>query len=278
MDASVEDELMECQSGHLTPHGVEARKDDGLGRVVDDDLDARSGLQRADVTPFAADDAALDLVRIDVKDGDGVLDGGLCGHALDGLDDHLFGLHVGRHLGLLHDLVDVRCGVGFGFVLERLDEALFGFASGESGDGLQVYDLLLVHLFQVQLTLLDQLGLIVQVLLQDVGLGELTLQLLLALAEAQLVLLELGLDGPNLGVSCGHLLLQFGLELDELLLHLQHLVLLHHVRFAFHFALHFLPALGLGGFVHCSHHQRGDHSAGHEGYNHPYPTHFFCSV
>ena len=63
----------------LAPVGIKARKDDGARRVVDDQVDAVGGeLERADVPPFAADDASLQLlVPREVRDGrfDGVLGG-----------------------------------------------------------------------------------------------------------------------------------------------------------------------------------------------------------
>ena len=63
VDAAVGDELVQGQTRDFAAYGIEAREDDSLGGVVDDDLDARRGLQSADVAALAADDAALDLVN-----------------------------------------------------------------------------------------------------------------------------------------------------------------------------------------------------------------------
>ena len=62
MDASVGHELLERQARDLAAHRIEARDDDRVRRVVDDDVDAGRELERADVSAFAADDAALHLV------------------------------------------------------------------------------------------------------------------------------------------------------------------------------------------------------------------------
>ena len=62
VDAPVLDELREGQAGDLAAHRVEAADDHRLGRVVDDQVDARGLLEGADVAPLAADDAALHLV------------------------------------------------------------------------------------------------------------------------------------------------------------------------------------------------------------------------
>ena len=40
MDAAVADEAGEGHAGDLSPHGVEGGESDGIGRVVDDDVDA----------------------------------------------------------------------------------------------------------------------------------------------------------------------------------------------------------------------------------------------
>ncbi len=116
--AAVGDELVQGQAGDLAAHGVKSRQHDGLGGIVDDNLDAGGRLQGAYVAAFAADNAALDLVGVDVEDGDRVLDGSLGGDALDGLHHDALGLLVGGHFGLVHDVVDVRCGRGLGLVAE----------------------------------------------------------------------------------------------------------------------------------------------------------------
>ena len=62
MDAAIEDQLGERDARDLAAHGIEAREDDRLGRVVDDEIDAGRALQRADVAALAPDDASLHLV------------------------------------------------------------------------------------------------------------------------------------------------------------------------------------------------------------------------
>ena len=68
MDAAVGDQLLHGQPGHLAPDRVEAREDDRLGRVVDDDVDAGGHLEGADVPALAADDPPLHLVARQVDD------------------------------------------------------------------------------------------------------------------------------------------------------------------------------------------------------------------
>ena len=62
MDSTVGDEAFERQPPDFTADRLEARHHHGVGRVVDDDVDARRCLERTDVAALAADDAAFHLV------------------------------------------------------------------------------------------------------------------------------------------------------------------------------------------------------------------------
>ena len=70
VDAAVRDEALEREAGDLPSDGVEARKDDDFGRIVDDEFDAGRVLDGADVAPLAADDARLHVVVGQRHDGD----------------------------------------------------------------------------------------------------------------------------------------------------------------------------------------------------------------
>ena len=59
MDAAVLHQALEGDAGDLAADGIESREDDGLGGVVDDEVDAGRELEGADIAPFAADDAPL---------------------------------------------------------------------------------------------------------------------------------------------------------------------------------------------------------------------------
>ena len=63
VDPAIGDELGEGDPGDLAADRVEARQDDRLGRVVDDQVDAGGLLEGPDVAALAADDPALHLVR-----------------------------------------------------------------------------------------------------------------------------------------------------------------------------------------------------------------------
>ena len=62
VDAAILHQAADGDAGDLAPDRIERRDQDGLGRVVDDQVDARGLLDGADVASLAADDAALHFV------------------------------------------------------------------------------------------------------------------------------------------------------------------------------------------------------------------------
>ena len=73
---------LERQPGDLAPHAVEARQQHRARGVVDDEVDPGERLERADVAPLAADDAALELVGLELHHRHGGLHRVAAGHAL----------------------------------------------------------------------------------------------------------------------------------------------------------------------------------------------------
>ena len=62
MDAPVLDQLLKCNARNLAAHRIEPRKDDRFRRIVNDEINARQRLERADIASLASDDAALHLI------------------------------------------------------------------------------------------------------------------------------------------------------------------------------------------------------------------------
>ena len=73
MDPAVLDELRQRQPRDLAAQPVEGREDDGVRRVVDDEVDAGEVLERTDVAALPADDPALHVVGRELDDRDGRL-------------------------------------------------------------------------------------------------------------------------------------------------------------------------------------------------------------
>ena len=145
MDAPVLDELRQGETGDLAADRVEATDDDGLGRVVDDQVDAGGLLQGADVAPLTADDAALHLVRGQRHHGHGHL-GRVVGHdALDGRDHDVARLVLGLVAGLALDGAGDAHGVILGLCPDRFEELRLGLLATHLADPLQGRDLLLLR-------------------------------------------------------------------------------------------------------------------------------------
>ncbi len=224
VDAAVGDEVLERDAGGLAANGVEARQRHGLGGVVDDERDARDLLERADVAPLAADDAALEVVGGDVDGGHRDLAGLVGGAALNGGRDDLAGGLVGLGADVLLALAQNLGLLADGLGAYAVEELGVGFVAGEAGDALELGDALGLEGVEVDLALVElalEAGELVVATVEDVvaaiegllALHDATLHVLeLALA---LLLLRLGglLDGQDLllGLEDGLLLCVLGL-------------------------------------------------------------------
>src|SRR5205814_112041 len=87
----------------LPHHRVEAGEQHGFGGVVDDQVDAGRGLERADVAALTADDPALHVVAGQVKHGHDRLGRLLARHPLDGHRHDLAGPGLALLLRLVLD-------------------------------------------------------------------------------------------------------------------------------------------------------------------------------
>ena len=217
---------LERDAADLAAHRVEAREDDRLGRVVDDEVDAGHLLEGADVAALAADDAALHVVARDVDDRDGRLGGVVGGDALDGDADDVAGLLVGLFARAGLGLADDLRGVALDVVVDAVDELVARLVGGHAGERLEAVALLLDHVLEVLLALGDLAllaGELVLALVERLGAA---VDGLLALAEtvlerrdllAALLVLGLGLllhlEDLVLGLEQGFFLERLGLLL-----------------------------------------------------------------
>ena len=233
VDAAVGDELVQGQTRNFAAYGVETREDDGLGSVVDDDLDARCGLQGADVAAFAADDTALDLVALDVEHRHGVFDGRLGRHALNRRYDDALGLFCGGQLGLLDRFVDVGGGFGFGLGFHVLDQDVLGVFGTHARNLLQTRVLFALHLVDLLFLVFENLQLVLHLLFQTVVLTEFVFQFALLVLQVLLDLLGALLALGDFLVALVDLTVVFALELYELFLCLKDALLLDHLSLGF---------------------------------------------
>ncbi len=198
MDPAVMDQPFDGLLGDLPAQRVVAREDHRLGRIIDDQIDARCGLKRPDVPAFAADDPALHLVVRQVHHGHGGLRHVIAGVPLDGGAHDALGLLVGLFPGLVLDPLDRLGGLILCFVLHgdhQLPLCLFG---SHAGDLLEQLALLTQARFILLFLLLGVLLAARKLPLAPLGLGlplldgvELLLQALFLLGQLPLLVLKL---------------------------------------------------------------------------------------
>ena len=233
MDAAILHESFERDAGDLAANRIEAGENDCLGGVVDDEVDAGGQFQRADVAPFAADDAALHVLAREIDDGDGVLRDVIRGHALDGHTEDLARFEMALFVGLGLDALDDLRRFELGVVLDAADQLALRFIHRQAG-----------HLFELVALRFDQFSELAFALLQRfltladgpvafLNLGHAGVELLRLLVEILFLLLEAPLADFQLVIA----LLRLAIEIRP---HLQ--------KFFFDLEVGFL-ALRLGGFA-----------------------------
>ena len=219
VDAAVGDQLLQGDAGDLAAHRIEGGDDHGLGGVVDDEIHARGGLQRADVAALAADDAALHVVVGQRNHGHGGLGHVIRRALLDGGGDDVAGLLVRLLLGAGFNLAHHDGGVVVGVLLDAVDQDVLGFVAGHVGHALQLLLLAVVHLLGLGLQALGLAVLVVELLLALLQVVHLLVELFLALVDPALL-------AGHLAAAVADLLVELILQANDLLLGLQHRFLL----------------------------------------------------
>ena len=218
VDAAVLHEPVERHARDLAAHGIEGRDEHHLRRFVDEQRDARRGLEGFDVATLAADDAALHLLARELDDGRGEIVVGLARDALHRGDEDAARVVLQLLLGFLErgaaqgaqlvlafkqhlvaergaDLVGVELGDALEALADVLREIADGVARGLDSGALAVEALLPL----LKLVIEEREGLLVRA----------------DLAEADIAL---DLAAVELAIELGALLLDFGLGLLLLLL------------------------------------------------------------
>jgi len=95
VDAAIGDEPDHGFAGDLAANRIEAGEQDRAGGIINQDGNARGGFEGADVTPFAANDAAFDVIALEGNRGGCVFESVLSGVTLDGERDDAPGLVLG---------------------------------------------------------------------------------------------------------------------------------------------------------------------------------------
>ena len=220
VNATVRDEVFQGHARYLASHGIEAREDDRLGSVVDDERHARDLLEGADVSSLTSDDASLQVVGGDVHGRDRDLSRLVGRAALYGgrhdLARGLVGLRTHPLLGVAQDLGLVLDGV----CTHAVEDLLVGVLLGERRDALEFRLLRGVEAVDLVATLVER----------ALHAGELALALVehvVALVERLLTLQNAVLHALNLCLATLFFGLGLLLEGKDLFLGLEHCGLVH---------------------------------------------------
>ena len=214
VNAAVSNKVLEGDAGGLATDRIEARKHDGLGGVIDHEVDTGNLLEGADVATLAADDATLEVIGRNVHGGNGNLGGVVGGTALNSQrQDFLSGL-VALGANLLLGLADDRGGLVGNLATNLVEELLVSVLAGQVGDTLELRGLLSAELLKLAGALLDLASLAGQLVLTLV-------EGIVAAIEGLLALHHTVLKRTNLVLTLLVLGLGSLLVLDDLLFSLE---------------------------------------------------------
>ena len=191
VDTAVADEFFQRHAGNLAAHRVKAGKRDGLGRIVNDKVNPRGCLQRADVAALPADDAAFHFVTGQRHHGYRGFAGMVGGTARHGLADELAGHCVALVLGLRLERGDVHCLFVGELLVQTVEQQLLCVLRRQAGDGFHLVQFAGLDLFdfvQAGLHKLGALGKVSFFLLQN---GRFAVHGLFLLVEAALLAAQL---------------------------------------------------------------------------------------
>ena len=155
VDTAVLEQSLERELRHLAADAVERREDDCLRRVVDDEVDARQVLERADVATLSADDSALHVVGGKLDDRDGRLGRVARGNPLESVCDEVAGTPPRLRGRLLVELADTPSELVAHELLRTLQHLGLRILHAQPGDPLQLALLESLGSLQLLLELLD---------------------------------------------------------------------------------------------------------------------------
>ena len=222
---------MERQTADFTTHRIESGNHNGFWRIVNHNFNACGCFQSTDITSFATNDAAFNLVVVDMEHCHAVFNGGFRCNALDGLNHDALGFLVGRHFCVVHDFVDIRLGIGAGFILQRIHQTLLGFLCRQTAEFFQFLALFELHLLQLLFLGFQELGMSIELVLRVVEFNFAFSQVFLLLRKTHFALLEFVFNLKNLLVSLLHFLFKLSFLVQEFLLDLQQFLLFDDIGF-----------------------------------------------
>ncbi len=155
MNAAIGNQVLKGDTSGLATNRIEAGEDNGLRRVVDDEVDAGHLLERADVAAFATDDTALEVVRGNVNGRDGDLSGVIGSATLDGEGDDLLSGLMAFSFDLLLGLANDRGGLMGHFAANLVEKLGVCVLAGKLRNALELVGLTSIELLKLTRALVD---------------------------------------------------------------------------------------------------------------------------
>ena len=155
VNAAVSDKVLKGHAGGLATDRIEARKHNGLGRIIDHEVDTGNLLEGADVATLAANDATLEVIGRNMHGGNGDLGGVIGGTALNRQRQDLLGGLMALGANLLLGLTDDRSGLVGNLTTNLVEKLLVSILAGQVGDALELRGLLGAKLLKLAGALLD---------------------------------------------------------------------------------------------------------------------------
>src|SRR5690606_8009631 len=147
MDPSIGHEPFQGDASDLTTHRIERAYGYGLGRIVDDEVDAGDRLQVADVAAFPTDDPPLHVVARQGHDRKGRFGDHLGGQPLDGGGEDATGTLVGLLSRFDLQVTHQDHGVAPGLVLHLGEKLFLGGSGVDAGESLEIRARLFLQAF-----------------------------------------------------------------------------------------------------------------------------------
>ena len=214
MDAAIVDQLFQRDARHFAAHRIERGNDYGFRRIIDDQINARRGFQRADVAALATDDASLHIIVGQGDHGNGGFRHMIRRALLNGGGDDIARLLIRLFLGALFDFAHHHGGVVISILLNAVDQDVFGFLAGHVGDALQLLLLAIVHFLRFGFQTFRLAMLFVELFFAQLQIVHLLIYLLLAGVYA-------AFQARNLAAAVANFLIQFVLQADNFFLGFQ---------------------------------------------------------
>ena len=174
-----------------------------------------------------------------MEHADAILDGGLGGYTLYGLNNYLLGLLIGVELSFVHNLIDISSCIEFGLVLEAFDKTALCLVSAEPRNLLELNTLLILHLNKFRLLLQEHFLIVVDMFLLTVDLLLAADKILMFLIQSNLLLFQTVLIGLNFLITLLGLFLELTLLIEEFLLNFEEFLLFDYVSILFGLLHHF---------------------------------------